>query len=61
MQLRDCNGTGAQRWTYDSGTGQIVNPYANKRLDATGVSSANGARLQIWDCGGGADQRWARA
>ena len=35
-----------------------MNPQANKCLDATGVSSANGTPLQIWDCTGGANQVW---
>jgi hypothetical protein len=36
----------------------IVNPQANKCLDVTGNSSANGTRLQIWTCSGGANQKW---
>ncbi|MEV0757599.1 RICIN domain-containing protein [Streptosporangium sp. NPDC050280] len=27
-------------------------------MDATGQSSANGTRLQIWTCGGTANQKW---
>ncbi len=30
----------------------------NRCLDVTGNSSADGARLQIWDCFAGANQRW---
>ena len=30
-------------------------------LDVTGANSANGTRVQIWDCHGGANQRWAKA
>jgi len=57
VQLWDCNGTAAQQWR--TGTANdIVNPTANRCLDATGVSSANGTRLQIWDCTGGANQKW---
>jgi hypothetical protein len=36
----------------------VVNPNANKCLDATGMSSANGTRLQIWACTGAANQKW---
>ena len=61
VQLYDCNGTGAQKWMYNSGNGQIVNPQSGKCLDATDVSSANGTCLQIWDCGGGANQKWSRS
>nr|WP_239514384.1 hypothetical protein [Streptosporangium sp. 'caverna'] len=46
MQLYERNGTGAQRWTFDSGTGRIVNPQFGRCLDATGVSFANGTRPQ---------------
>ncbi|WP_326822915.1 RICIN domain-containing protein [Streptosporangium sp. NBC_01756] len=47
------------RWRW-AGTGRIVNPSSGRCLDATGVSFANGTRLQIWDCGSGANQRWTR-
>ena len=57
VQLWDCNGSGAQQWRI-SAAHDIVNPQANKCLDATGWSSANGTRLQIWDCTGGANQKW---
>jgi glucosylceramidase len=57
VQLWDCNGTGAQQWRVTAAS-DIVNPQANKCLDATGVSSANGTRLQIWACTGGANQKW---
>ncbi|MFL6051326.1 MAG: RICIN domain-containing protein, partial [Actinoallomurus sp.] len=53
----DCNGTGAQQWTRGSGS-SLVNPASGRCLDATGPSSANGTRLQIWDCTGGANQQW---
>src|SRR6266508_2321931 len=51
VQLWDCNGTGAQRWTATAG--QLINPNANKCLDATGPSSADGTPLQSWTCTGG--------
>jgi hypothetical protein len=57
IQLYDCNGTAAQKWTVTAAH-DIVNPAANKCLDATGNSSANGTRLQIWTCGGTANQKW---
>ena len=52
VQLWDCNGTGAQVGRHRRH--DIVNPQANKCLDATGPSSADGTRLQIWACTGGA-------
>ncbi len=56
VQLYDCNGTGAQKWTATAG--QLVNPVSGKCLDATGPSSADGTQLQIWSCGGSANQKW---
>lgn len=60
VQLWDCNGTGAQRWSVTAAH-DIVNPQADKCLDATGNSSANGTRLQIWTCTGAANQKWTVA
>lgn len=58
VQLYDCNGTGAQQWSYDASTGDLVDLAANKCLDVTDNSSANGARAQIWSCTGSANQKW---
>jgi endo-1,4-beta-xylanase len=44
-----------------SGGGQttaIVGTGSGRCLDVTGASTSNGARLQLWDCNGGANQRW---
>jgi len=35
-----------------------VNVGSNRCLDATGNSSADGTRLQIWDCTNAANQQW---
>ena len=56
IQLYDCNGTNAQKWT--ASNGELVNAGSGRCLDATGNSSANGTRLQIWNCGGAANQLW---
>ena len=53
------NATAAQSWTR-SGT-QLVNTGSGRCLDATGPSSADGTRLQIWDCTGAANQQWTVA
>ncbi|MCU1682347.1 MAG: glycoside hydrolase family 5, partial [Amycolatopsis sp.] len=55
VQLYDCNGTGAQQWQVGS-NGTITNPQSGKCLDATG--SPNSSALQIWACGGSANQQW---
>ena len=39
-------------------TGTLVAANSGRCLDATNVSSADGTPLQIWDCTGGANQRW---
>jgi beta-glucanase (GH16 family) len=55
VQLWDCNGTAAQRWTIGSdGTVRAL----GKCLDVSGGSTANGARVQLWDCNGTGAQRW---
>lgn len=58
VQLYGCNGSGAQRWRWQASTGDLVNAPADKCLDVTGNSSANGARAQIWSCTGAANQKW---
>jgi len=56
VQLYDCNGSAAQKWTVSNG--ELVNTGSGKCLDATGNSSANGTQLQIWTCTGAANQLW---
>lgn len=48
--------TAAQQWT--AANGALVNAGSGKCLDATGQSSANGTRLQLWSCTGAANQAW---
>ncbi|MFE7393004.1 RICIN domain-containing protein [Streptomyces sp. NPDC057582] len=55
VQLYDCNGTAAQKWTVGSdGTIRAL----GKCLDVKDNSTADGAQLQLWDCTGGGNQRW---
>jgi beta-glucanase (GH16 family) len=55
VQLYDCNGTGAQRWTAGSdGTLRAL----GKCLDVTGNGTADGTPVQLWDCTGGPNQKW---
>jgi hypothetical protein len=56
IQLWDCNGTGAQRWTFEP-DGSLVG-IGGKCLDATNGNSADGTPIQLWDCNGSAAQRW---
>ncbi|MFF4545069.1 ricin-type beta-trefoil lectin domain protein [Streptomyces sp. NPDC001435] len=56
VQLYDCNGTGAQKWTVGSdGTIRAL----GKCLDVTGNGTADGSTVQLWDCTGGPNQKWA--
>ncbi|MFF0290944.1 family 16 glycosylhydrolase [Streptomyces sp. NPDC005262] len=55
VQLYDCNGTAAQKWTV--GTDGTIRALG-KCLDVKDNSTADGAQLQLWDCTGGANQRW---
>ncbi len=42
------------------GAGEIRGAASGRCLDTPGSAAANGARAQLWDCGGQADQRWTR-
>jgi hypothetical protein len=39
-------------------TGEVRGAGSNRCLDVNGASQADGAIVQIWDCNGGANQRW---
>ncbi|MCE7006668.1 ricin-type beta-trefoil lectin domain protein [Kibdelosporangium philippinense] len=54
IQLWGCNGTGAQRWTVQSGTLQAL----GKCMDITSSGTANGTLVQLWDCNGTGAQVW---
>jgi beta-glucosidase len=54
VQLYDCNGTDAQKWTATGGT--LVNTGSGKCLTAPG--SGNSTQLQIATCTGSASQKW---
>ncbi|MFF3004817.1 LamG-like jellyroll fold domain-containing protein [Kitasatospora sp. NPDC057940] len=56
--LRDCNpAEGGQQWLrrYD---GSLYNPQSGRCLELPGWAINNGTQLGIWDCHGGANQRW---
>jgi hypothetical protein len=56
LQLWDCNGTAAQRWTFEP-DGSLVG-IGGKCLDAQGGRSADSTPIQLWDCNGRAGQHW---
>jgi hypothetical protein len=39
-------------------TGEVRGAGSNRCLDVNGVSQADGAIVQIWDCNGGVNQQW---
>ena len=57
IDLYTCNGTGAQVWEPQA-NGSLFNPMSGKCLDDTAFGGP-GTQLQIWDCGGGPNQKWA--
>ncbi|MEV5895807.1 RICIN domain-containing protein [Nonomuraea fuscirosea] len=55
VQLWDCNGTGAQSWSWDSdGSVRAL----GKCMDVTAGATGNGAQVQLYDCNGTGAQRW---
>lgn len=55
VQLFDCNGTGAQRWTVaPDGSLQAL----GKCMDVVSGGTANGTAVQLFDCNGTGAQRW---
>jgi hypothetical protein len=57
VQLYTCNGTGAQQFVLNAAS-DLVNPQANKCVDIKDWNGNEGARLQLWECHGGANQKW---
>ncbi|WP_329125600.1 ricin-type beta-trefoil lectin domain protein [Streptomyces sp. NBC_01465] len=55
VQLYDCNGTTAQKWTVGSdGTIRAL----GKCLDVASGGTADGSLVQLYDCNGTAAQKW---
>jgi beta-glucanase (GH16 family) len=55
LQIWDCNGSSAQRWTFNAdGTVTAL----GKCMDVSGGSSANGAAIQLWNCNGSGAQKF---
>ena len=58
IQLANCNNGPAQQFVL-SAAGDLVNPQANKCVQVRDWNSASGAALELWDCTGGANQKWS--
>ncbi|MFK4122371.1 lectin [Streptomyces longwoodensis] len=54
VEVWDCNGTDAQRWTFRDGTLQT----GGKCLDIMSGGTSNGSLVEMWECHGGANQQW---
>ena len=54
VQLWDCNGTDAQRWTISGDSVRAL----GKCLDVAAASRADGAKAQLHDCNGTGAQKW---
>ena len=57
IQIANCSGNPAQQFVL-SAAGDLVNPQANKCVDVTDWNGNAGARLQLWECDGAANQKW---
>ncbi len=54
LQMWDCNGTGAQRWTFTGGTVRA----GGKCMDVAWASTADGAAIQLANCSGNRAQQF---
>lgn len=53
------SGDGTQRWLLNA-NGQIVNEASGKCLDVSGQATADGSRVILYRCTGGANEAWTR-
>ena len=57
IQLARCSGNPAQQFVL-SQQGDLVNPQADKCVDAKDNGTGNGTKLQLWSCAGTPNQKW---
>ncbi|MGC5333490.1 glycoside hydrolase family 64 protein [Micromonospora sp. DT62] len=55
LQMWNCNGTDAQKWTF---TGDTLRSQNNKCMDVDGGATGNGAVVQLYTCNGTGAQRF---
>src|SRR3569833_2041098 len=58
IQLARCHGGAAQTFDLNS-AGDLVNTGADKCVDGKDKKTANGTRLQLWQCAGTSNQKWS--
>jgi chitosanase len=56
IQLYDCNGSAAQRWTVGNADGTIR--ALGKCMDVAAAATTNGAKIQLYDCNATGAQKW---
>jgi uncharacterized protein YkwD len=56
IHLFDCNGTAAQKWTFNRETTSVE--AFGKCLDVADASHDDGAAVRLWDCNGTGAQQW---
>ena len=59
IQLADCNANPVQRFTLTSAR-TLTNVSSGRCVDIKDWNGSNGAALQLWDCGGTANQIWGK-
>jgi hypothetical protein len=57
IELDPCNGGAAQRFNLNT-SWDLVNIAADKCVDVKDKQTANGTRLQLWQCAGTSNQKW---
>ncbi|SHI13787.1 ricin-type beta-trefoil lectin domain protein [Streptomyces sp. 3214.6] len=57
IQLANCSGNPAQQFILSKDL-DLVNPQANKCVDAKDNGTGNGTKLQLWTCSGTPNQKW---
>ncbi|MFE2728688.1 ricin-type beta-trefoil lectin domain protein, partial [Kitasatospora sp. NPDC059327] len=57
IQVANCNNGPAQQFVL-SGAGDLVNPRADKCVDAKDLGTGAGTQLQLWTCAGTTNQKW---
>jgi hypothetical protein len=61
IQQWSCNGTAAQKFTFEDrggGNYRLRNQGSNKCLDVTGGGTSNGTKVQLWSCNSGSNQKF---
>ncbi|WP_197359577.1 RICIN domain-containing protein, partial [Streptomyces clavuligerus] len=57
VQIARCSGNPAQTFVLST-QNDLVNPQANKCVDAKDFGTTKGTPIQIWGCGGATNQKW---